>query len=91
MFLHLGKDVTVPIKNVIAIIDLRTVSEAVDTRRFIEIAKEEGFIKYIGDDKPKSMIVCERTSNKHNKDITSIIYFSPISSSTLQRRAGSIE
>ncbi len=93
MFLHLGRDVTVHVKNIIAIIALKTISEAEASQRFIKTAEEEGFVKVIGDNRPKSMVVCERALNKHrhNKKVRSIVYFSPISSSTLRRRAGSIK
>ncbi|MDD2572941.1 MAG: extracellular matrix/biofilm biosynthesis regulator RemA family protein [Bacillota bacterium] len=76
MFLHLGKNVIIHLGDVIAVIDLCSVSEAKDTGEFIRIADEEGFVRRIGKDKPKSMVICEKA-----------VYFSPISSSTLSRRA----
>ena len=76
MFLHLGGDVVVPKKDIIAILDCRTrISPA--TKEFLEIAKDEGFIKKISQsDKDKSYIV----SNKE-------IYISPISCITLRKRS----
>lgn len=90
MFLHLGKDVIIRSDDVIAIIDLKTVLESEDTDRFIKTAEEEGFIRTIGEDKPKSMVICEKGpgKDKNNKAGTSVVYFSSISSSTLGRRAG---
>lgn len=83
MFLHIGGDVVIPIKNVIAILDIETTTISKDTKEFLTIAEEEGFIESISDDLPKTFIITE--SDKKSK-----IYLSPISSITLQKRAGFI-
>lgn len=76
MFLHLGGDVVVPKKEIIAILDHRTrLSPA--TKEFMEISKDEGFIKRISqNEKDKSYIVT-----------TKEIFISPISCVTLRKRA----
>jgi len=84
MFLHIGGDVVVPIKNIIAIMDLESTTLSKDTREFLAIAEEEGFIESISDDIPKSFIITEI-------DKKSKIYLSPISSITLQKRSGYID
>ena len=79
MFLHLGGDVVVLKKDVIAILDIRTRQTAV-TKEFIETARDEGFIKNIYDkDREKSFVVTTRD-----------IYMSPISCSTLKKRSNDI-
>lgn len=79
MFLHLGGDVVVLKKDVIAILDIRTAQAAV-TKEFIEIARDEGFIKNIYEkDREKSFVVTTRD-----------IYMSPISCSTLKKRSEDI-
>lgn len=79
MFLHLGGDVVVLKKDVIAILDIRTRLSPV-TKEFIEIAKDEGFIKNISDhNKEKSYIVT-----------TKEIFLSPISCTTLKKRSESV-
>ncbi|MDD4237730.1 MAG: DUF370 domain-containing protein [Desulfotomaculaceae bacterium] len=80
MFLHLGGDVVVPKKDIIAILDHRTkVSPA--TREFLEISKDEGFIKRISNnDKDKSYVVT-----------TKEIYISPISCITLRKRSDTFQ
>ncbi|TYQ14758.1 UNVERIFIED_CONTAM: uncharacterized protein DUF370 [Acetivibrio alkalicellulosi] len=83
MFLHIGGEYVVPIKNIIAIMDLETTTLSKDTKEFLKIAEEEGFIKGISNDIPKSFIITEI-------DKKSKIYLSPISSVTLQKRAGFI-
>ncbi len=81
MFLHLGGDVVIPLKDVIAILDIDKTTISKDTREFLAVAEEEGFIESISDDLPKSFIITETDKN-------SKIYLSPISSVTLYKRAG---
>ena len=47
MFLHIGGDVVVPTKNVIAILDIETSTISRDTREFLKTAEEEGFVTAI--------------------------------------------
>lgn len=78
MFLHLGGDVVVSKEDIIAILDMRT-RQAPVTKEFIEIARDEGFIKSIYDqEKEKSFVIT-----------TKDIYMSPISCITLKKRAES--
>ncbi|AIY83034.1 DUF370 domain-containing protein [Clostridium baratii] len=79
MFLHLGENVVVPIKDVIGIFDLQTTMYSSDTIQFLRMAEEDGFVERITDDKPKSFVIAE-------VDKKSKIYLSPISSSTLTKR-----
>ena len=83
MFLHIGGDFVIPVSNIIAIMDIDTTTISKDTKEFLKIAEEEGFIKSISDDLPKSFIITEN-------DKKSKIYLSPISSVTLQKRASYI-
>lgn len=84
MFLHIGGDYVIPLKNIIAILDMDTTTISKDTKEFLKIAEEEGFVKAITEDLPKTFIITE--SDKKSK-----IYLSPISSLTLQKRASYIE
>ncbi|MGG7079527.1 extracellular matrix regulator RemB [Clostridium sardiniense] len=81
MFLHLGENVVVPIKDVIGIFDLQTTMYSSDTIQFLRMAEEDGFVERITSDKPKSFVIAE-------VDKKSKIYLSPISSSTLTKRTG---
>lgn len=79
MFLHLGGDVVVLKKDIIAILDIRTKLSPV-TKEFIEIAKDEGFIKNISEqNKEKSYVVT-----------TKEIFLSPISCVTLKKRSDNV-
>lgn len=79
MFLHLGGDVMVLKKDIIAILDVKA-KQSLATNEFLEIAKDEDFIKKISsDEKEKSFIIT-------NKEI----YLSPISCNTLKKRSDGI-
>jgi hypothetical protein len=79
VFLHLGENIVVPIKDVIGIFDMETATYSSDTIQFLRMAEEDGFVQRITKEKPKSFIVAE--VNKKSK-----IFLSPISSSTLGKR-----
>lgn len=79
MFLHLGENVVVPIKDIIGIFDLQNTMYSSDTIQFLRLAEEDGFVERITNEQPKSFIIAE-VDNK------SKIYFSPISSTTLTKR-----
>lgn len=79
VFLHLGENVVVPIKDVIGIFDLQNTMYSSDTSQFLRLAEEDGFVQRISKEKPKSFVIAE--VNKKSK-----IYLSPISSSTLTKR-----
>ncbi|MCY6958214.1 MULTISPECIES: extracellular matrix regulator RemB [Clostridium] len=83
MFLHLGENVVVPLKDIIGIFDLETTMYSTDTIQFLRMAEEDGFVERITKDNPKSFVVAE-------VDKKSKIYLSPISSTTLTKRTESM-
>ncbi len=85
MFLHIGNDVVIPLKDVIAILDIETTTISKDTREFLKIAEEEGFVETVSEDMPKTFIITETVDKK------SKIYLTPISSVTLQKRANFLQ
>ncbi len=84
MFIHLGGDIVISLKDVISIMDIESSNLSNTTKEFLSIAEDEGFIQKISEDEPKSFILTEK--NKRT-----IIYLSPISSVTLYKRAGFID
>ncbi|MDD4834292.1 MAG: extracellular matrix/biofilm biosynthesis regulator RemA family protein [Lutispora sp.] len=84
MFIHLGGDVVVPLKDIIAIMDLESSNVSQNTREFLQTADDEGFIKKISKNSYKSFILSER-------DNKTVIYLSPISSVTLLKRSNFLE
>ena len=79
MFLHLGENVVVPVKDVIGIFDIETTMYSSDTIQFLRLAEEDGFVQRITKEQPKSFVIAE--VNKKSK-----MFLSPISSVTLSKR-----
>jgi extracellular matrix regulatory protein B len=79
MFLHLGENIVVPIKDIIGIFDFDSTVYSNDTIQFLRMAEEDGFVERITQDRPKSFVIAE-------VDQKSKIYLSPISSTTLCKR-----
>lgn len=79
MFLHLGENIVVPVKDVIGIFDIDVARYSADTMQFLRMAEDDGFVERVTDEEPKSFVIAE--INKMSK-----IYYSPISSSTLTKR-----
>lgn len=76
MFLHVGADVVVSLKRVIAILDLRSTKEAEATREFMAMAQRSKRVLDVAGGEPKSIVLTEQE-----------VYLSPISSLTLKKRA----
>ena len=84
MFIHLGGDVVVSMKDIIAIMDIESSNMSNNTKEFLKTAEDEGFMRKISDDEPKTFVLSE-------KEKKTVIYLSPISSITLYKRAGFID
>ncbi len=80
MYLHLGSDTVVNTKNIIAILDLESTSMSKNTKDFLKIVEEEGFVRNVSEELPKTFVLCEI-------DGQSVIYITNISSKTLAGRA----
>jgi hypothetical protein len=81
MILHLGGDTAVPLKDIIAIFDMSSALLSDVNREFLEVAREEGFVKEVCKGEYKTFILAE-INNK------TAIFLSPISSATLLKRSG---
>ena len=80
MYLHIGGDVCVKIKDIVAVMDLETSSTSRITQDFLRQKKNR--VISVNDELPKSYVVI------HREDKT-VVYISPISSQTLLKRANS--
>lgn len=90
MFLHLGGEIVVYTKDIIAILDVDSTLKSKDSKEFFNTCEEEGFVVKVSDEEPRSFVITERVENKGSKrnNIRKImVYYSPISSNTLQKRA----
>ena len=74
MFLHIGGDVMIPMKDMIGVFDLSRQDSPINLE-FLKTADEEGFVVQLTG-KPASLVIC-----------TKQVYLSPISTQTLQKRA----
>lgn len=75
MFLHLGADTVIPLRDVIAITDIKAAKSGINDE-FLRLMHEEKMINDVSDGNAKSFVVTEK-----------IVYLSAISSSTLKKRA----
>ena len=81
MYLHLGQNVVVPTKSVVAVFDMDNTTSSHITRKFLADAEKSGKVVNISEDIPKSFVLC-RDGEK------TVIYLSQLSSSTLLKRSG---
>ena len=78
MVLHLGADVVVPLKEVIAIFDIKDANSPVN-RSFLQTMREEGMTFDVSEGNPKSFVLTDKK-----------VYLSAISSLTLKKRAENV-
>ncbi len=79
MYLHLGRDTVVNTDDIIAMMDLESSSISKYSKEFLKIVEEEGFVKNVSEEIPKSFIVCEKNGQ-------SVIYITNISTKALSGR-----
>jgi len=80
MFLHLGNDVYVNQKDIVAVCNLDTASVSKNTQIYLKKAEEMGIVETICSDIPKTFVIVR----KKNKDK---VYLTNISSVTLLKRS----
>ena len=82
MFLHLGNDIYISEKDIIAICNLDTASVSKYTKSYLEKCEKNRAVETVCSDIPKTFVV----ARKNNKDK---IYLTNISSTTLLKRSTS--
>lgn len=70
MYLHLGQSVMVPYDSIIGVFDLDNTTWSHRTRAFLEQADREGRLTEVGDDLPKSFVLCQEAGEGANVYIT---------------------
>ena len=87
MYLDLGSNIAVPAADIVGIFDLDNCSTSRITREFLRSAEEEGMVINVGNELPKSLVVCCPKGSWQR------VYISPLASSTLEGRllSGKIE
>jgi len=76
MFIHLGGEKIIRASELIAIFDLSVEKSSKISKQFIQQAEKDKIIEHIGEEECKSLVVTQ-----------SKVYYSPISSMTLKKRA----
>lgn len=81
MYLHIGQDTVVPLKEVVGIFDMDNTTVSKHTRQFLTAAQKAGRVVTVSPELPKSFVVCV------DKDEKETVYISQISAATLRGRA----
>ena len=81
MYLHVGQDTVLRQRDILGVFDLDSASISKGTREYLARAQKEGRVVNVGEELPKSFIVCAGPDGRHT------VYISQISSTTLLRRA----
>ena len=84
MYIHLGGNIEVRKKTIVAIFDLDNTSTSKITKEFLKIAQRGDCVINVNEELPKSYVIV------NEKDETKV-YISPISSQTLLKRANNGE
>lgn len=82
MYLHLGNDIVVNMKDVVGVFDMDNTTVAKSSRKFLALAQKRSMVIDTTDELPKSYIV---THYRHETKV----YLSSISPATLLKRAKS--
>ena len=80
MYLNIGGDMAVRDRSVIGIFDLDNASWSKHTRNFLRKAEEEGMVTAVGEELPRSMVLCCPRGSWQR------VYLSPLSPAALLRR-----
>ena len=78
-YLHLGKDTSIEIDNIVGIFDLDTSTVSKHTREFLSICEKENRIVNVSYELPKSYILYD-FSGEYS------VYLSPLNTATLIKR-----
>ncbi len=84
MYIHLGSDIVVNMKNVIGIFDMEKTTVSKITKEYLRAVSERGSVINVSTELPRSYIVCEVEGKN-------VIYISQISPATLSKRCGFID
>ena len=82
MYLHIGQEMVVRMKEIIGIFDMDNTTISKTTRDYLHKAEKEGRVITVCDDLPRSFVVCRNDSGIET------VYISQISCATLLKRAG---
>ncbi len=79
MYLHLGQEIVVNQRDIVAIFDMDTSTISKNTRDFLKKAEEKKIVFNISDNIPNSIVICTILGSE-------VVYISQISTQTLYKR-----
>lgn len=80
MYLHLGQSVMVPTSSIVGIFDLDNTTWSHRTRSFLERAEQENKMIVVGDDLPRSFVLCKERGEPF------VVYLTQLNTATLYKR-----
>ena len=80
MYLHLGQSVSVPESSILGLFDLDNATWSFRTRYFLRQAEQEGRVRDVGGDLPRSFLLCQQGEEEAE------VYLAPVNTATLLRR-----
>lgn len=80
MYIHLGERISIHDSTVIGVFDIENTTIGQDTRKYLNRLEKEGRAVIVSPEMPKSFVVCMENGQE-------VAYISPISVSTLRKRA----
>lgn len=80
MYLHLGSSISVRTSEIIGIFDIDNATTSKWTREYLKASEDEGMVITVGEDLPKSLIVCCPQGSWQR------VYISPLAPATLLGR-----
>lgn len=81
MFLHLGRDIVISQRSIVAVLDMDTATSSRHSRAFLSQAEKRGQVFVVSDELPRSVVLCVGPNGQN------AVYISQISSKTLIKRA----
>lgn len=84
MYLHIGQETVVPMREIVGIFDMENTTVSKNTRVFLNETQRKGRVITVGEDLPKSFVVCQ------SGDQPPTVYISQISCATLLKRTESL-
>lgn len=83
MYLHLGNETVILLRDVVAILDIESATTGKITRDYLKLSEQELRVTDVSGALPKSVVICTDASGER-------VYLSQISSKTLRQRANFI-
>jgi len=80
VYLHLGRDISVPVSTILGIFDMDTSTSTAATREYLAAAEKGGRVINVSTELPRSAVVCMEREGR-------VIYISQLSTRTLIKRA----